>query len=246
MRGERMPLTLEMLLEDVKYMEEKGMSSITLVGGTDLQGLDAQIRDVVSAVRQTSDSELTINVGPSISAETLRWLKSMRVERVNCPFETIDPMVFKDAKPGDSLARRVRFMEEVEREGMKLGTIVMMGLGSAQDVIRSILYLKRFGNMCAISISTFTPIVGTPWEQRAPASIFDTFKAMSIARLAFPDSQVGLAFGATISLIPHQLMAGGGNTFVGILIDRRKREDNTKLVSQYASDLGFKVRLRKP
>lgn len=239
--GERIPFTVEQIAENVEYMEKRGMSSVVLVGGTRLEGLDAQVRDVVTAVRERTDIDLTINVGPSLSVETLHWLKNVGVKKINCSLETINPTAFEDAKPSDDLRRRITLMEAIEKEEMKLGTIVMAGLGGLEDLIRSILYLRRFRNVDSISISRFTPIAGTPWADRTPASILDSFKAMSIARLAFPDSRVGLAFGGGVDLIPHQLMAGAGNNFMGIMIDRKKKQDNVARIKQFASDLGFKL-----
>jgi biotin synthase len=103
--------------------------------------------------------------------------------------------------------------------------------------------MRRFKNLTSLSVSTFTPIRGTPWAERQPASIWDSLKAMAITRLLLPDADVGLAFGGGDNLMPTKLMAGGGNTFMGMMIDYSKQTDNRASINSYASSLGFNVRL---
>ena len=67
---------------------------------------------------------------------------------------------------------------------------------------------------------------------------------MAITRLLLPDADVGLAFGGGGNLMPTTLLAGGGNTFMGMMIDYAKQSDNCSSITSYASSLGFKVKLR--
>lgn len=243
---ERSRLTTRELIQGVKYAVDKGVQSIILVGGTDLDGLDSPVRRAVERVREITDVDLAVDVGPSLSQETVRWLKNEKVSTIYCSIETVNPRAFMEAKPGDSLNARIEFMEMLESEGVKLGNVVMNGLGSTADLLRSILYLKRFKNLSYLYISTFQPVENTSWAGRRPASVWASLKALSIARLISPHAHVGLAEvevenPGSIKRTPSQLSAGGGNALAGVLVYKGKRINNVELVRSYASSLGFET-----
>lgn len=244
---ERSRLTTRELIQGVKYAVDKGVQSIVLVGGTDLGGLDSPVRRAVEKVREITDIDLAIDVGPSLSQETVRWLKDEKVSTVYCSIETVNPSAFTKAKPGDSLNARIECMAMLEGAGVKLGNVVMNGLGSTADLLRSILCLKRFKSLSYLYISTFRPVKGTPWEGKRPASVWTSLKALSIARLVFPRAHVGLAEvgvedPGNIARTPFQLLAGGGNALAGVLVYKERRINNMDLIRSCASSLGFETR----
>jgi biotin synthase len=245
--NERAKLNRRELVRAVAYSLERGVQSIVLVGGTNLGGSDSEVREIVERIRQVSDVDLALDVGPSLSEGTVKWLKSRNVSTIYYSVETINRRAFANAKPDDSLDKRIECMEALERNGMKLGSIVMNGLGSNVDLLRSILYLRRFKrNLSHLYISTFQPVRGTPWANRAPGSVRASLKALAIARLMFPKTHIGLAEvevedPGSLARASSQLAAGGGNSLAGLLIYKKKRVDNIGPISREASSLGFKV-----
>ena len=234
------------LIQGVRYALDEGVQSIILVGGTDLDGLDSPVRRVVERVREITGVDLAVDVGPSLSQETVEWLKDEKVGTVYCSIETVNPRAFAKAKPGDSFNARVECMAMLECAGVKLGNVVMNGLGSTADFLKSILYLKRFKNLSYLYISTFQPVGGTPWAGRRPASDWASLKALSIARLTFPHAHIGLAEvelenPGSITRAPSQLSAGGGNTLAGVLVYKDKKVNNVESIRSYASPLGFET-----
>lgn len=245
-RDERSRLTPKELVQGVRYALDRGVQSIVLVGGTDLGGSDPSVRRMVQKVREVTDVDLAVDVGPSLSQDTVEWLKDERVGTVYCSIETVDRRAFARAKPGDSLEARVECMEMLQSAGMKLGNVVMNGLGSATDLLKSIVYLRRFRNLSYLYISTFHPVRGTPWASRHPASIRTSLKALAIARLVFPKVHVGLAEvevedPGSAARLPSQLLAGGGNTLAAVLVYKRRRIDNIGPIGRDASLLGFEI-----
>jgi biotin synthase len=245
-RNERSTLTQRELVRGVRYALARGVRSIVLVGGTDLSGSDALVRDAVEKVREVTNMELAVDVGPSLSVDTVRWLKNEHVSTIYCSIETTDRRAFIEAKPGDSLDTRVECMKMLQREGMKLGSVVMNGLGGVVGLLESILYLKRFSNLSHLYISTFHPVRGTPWASRHPASVQRSLKALAIARLAFPKAHIGLAEvevedPGSAARTSSQLMAGGGNSMAGLLVYKKRRIDNVEPISREASMLGFRT-----
>jgi len=244
---ERSPLTLRETLRGVRFALERGVGSIVLVGGTDLSGSDAQVRTLVARIREATDVPLGLDVGPSLSAATLRWLGERSVDPIYCSMETIDPAVFANAKPGDDLAARLRFMRRVERSGSHLGNIVMNGLGGPESLLRTVLASREFPRTSHLHISTFHPVPGTPWARRRAASVRSSLKALAIARLAFPPLQLGLAEVGVenprdLASVPSQLRAGGGNTIAAVLVYKHLRIDHRDRIRADAAAEGFEVR----
>jgi len=243
---ERSPLTLREAVQGVRFVASKGVDSIVLVGGTDLEGSDAQLRRLVTRVREVTDLDLAVDVGPSLSERTVRWLGRAGISPIYCSMETIDAGVFQNAKPGDNLAARLRFMEMVERCGGQLGNIVMNGLGTTESLLRTVLATRRFPHTTHLHISTFHPVAGTPWAGRRPASLRSSLKVLAIARLAFPTLQIGLAEVGVenpreLTSVASQLAAGGGNTLAGVLVYKRARMDNLGSIRAQAIASGFTV-----
>lgn len=243
-QDERAKLSKNALIKAVRYATDRDVQSIVLVGGTNSEGSDAEVREAVKTVRSVSDVELGVDVGPSLSPETLEWLKGENARTVYCSIETANPGDFQKAKPGDDLYGRIRFDLMLERHGMRHGNVVMNGLGTTEDLLNSILFLKQFRRLSYLYISTFHPVRGTPYARKRPASLRTSLKALAIARFVFPKVHLGLAEvevedPGSAARTSSQLMAGGGNTFAGILIYRNRSVDNIERIKQEASAVGF-------
>lgn len=71
--------------------------------------------------------DIWINVEPSLSKDDLVKLKDLGVKEVCSSLETINPDVFKDAKPGDSLEARMKLAEEINEVELDLKSVMMVG-----------------------------------------------------------------------------------------------------------------------
>ncbi len=221
-RAERDVLTIDEIMKNIKKVEEiKEISSIILVGGSDLNGQDEIILDIIKMARNITNMEIEIDVGAPLKIETLETLKDYNVT-VYSAIETINSELFKDAKPGDSLDLRIELLDNLEKLNMNIGTIVM-NMGNEKDFYDSIEFLKKYKNLKYLYFSTFKPVKGTPWENKKPANIEDTIKFIEYSRYIFPDKHIALADveieGGSISpWILRELDHGAGNTLAGILI----------------------------
>ena len=243
---ERSRLTVRELIRGVRFAVKNGVESIVLVGGTDFAGSDERLRKLIVRVREVTDLDLAVDVGPSLSEGTVRWLGAQGVSTIYCSMETLNAEAFAEAKPGDDLAARLRFMEMVERSGGHLGNVVMTGLGTVEDLLRTVLETRRFPHTTHLHISTFQPVRGTPWARRRPASLKTSLKTLAIARLALPKLQLGLAEvgvenPGALSSVASQLEAGAGNTLAGLLVYKNMKIDNMQWIKNQASSLGFEV-----
>jgi biotin synthase len=245
-QDERDEIPRRALVDAARYATDRGVQSIVLVGGTDPDGSDRKVRRAVEAVRSVTEVELALDVGPSLSPDTVDWLKDQNARTIYGSIETSNPRVFRNAKPGDDLNDRVEFDRMLEHHGIRLGNIVMNGLGTTEDLLASILSLRRFRRLSYLYISTFCPVRGTPFAHKRPGSLRASLKALAIARLAFPRVHLGLAEvevedPGSAARTSSQLAAGGGNTFAGILIYRNRRVDNLDRIRQEASAAGFSL-----
>ncbi|BBE42852.1 hypothetical protein [Conexivisphaera calida] len=145
----------------------------------------------------------------------------MGVRTIFSAVETTSPREFEEAKPGDSLSERIGLLHDAHDVGLRTGTVIMNGLGNP---VKTLMDLRREAPwLDYIYISTFSPVPGTPWEGRAPASVDDSMDLVALTRLMFPCAHIALAdvlpeVGDTSRYLIHELAAGAGNTFSGLLV----------------------------
>lgn len=205
------PLTLDEIKLAAELMKEAGIKRIELGGGTVWSGIGEQVVEAVKAVKQIAPFEIWINVGPALNADDLINLKDLGVKEVCSSLETINPTVFREAKPGDSFEARMRLAEEINKAGLGLVSVMMVGIGSSyEDYVEHIFWLKGFKNLSHFCITGLNPLPGTPFESKPPANPFEVAKAGAIARLVLrtPD----ISFGGMMNdwrLLPLAVMAGG-------------------------------------
>lgn len=199
-----------------------GVRQVHLSGGTSLEGYDAEILAMVRAIRNVSDIDVEVNLGPSLAAETVRALKEMQVRSITSSLETFNEYLFQRAKPGDSLARRKALLELCEAEGMSLRSIMLVGLGESYgDRVNHLFYLRGFRHLYHLRFSRFYPYPGTAYSEQPRCSPWELARTVAVARLILPRVELGLAAGNTPDDIPLWLLAGGGNQLLGITVSRK-------------------------
>ncbi len=250
-RSERSLLPPGTLLRAVRFAVGRGVRAIVLIGGTNLRGSDEEIRGIVRSVRRVSAIDLALDVGPSLAPETLGWLKDQGVRTIYSALETTNAREFRRAKPGDDLDARIALDAHVDRLGMALGNVLMTGLGTSVDLLRSILFLKRYPSLTYLYFSTFHPVRGTPWAQRRPGSLRLSLRALAIARLVLPAVHLGLAEvevedPGSAARLAAQLAAGAGNTFAALLVYPHRTIDNVDAIRREALAAGFTLAGESP
>jgi len=230
-RGLRDTLTDEELRNTVEKIDKrKEITSITLVGGTDIAGQDDILLNVMKSVRNITDIDITIDVSAPLSMGTLEILKEEGVTAIYFSIETINSEIFKEAKPGDSLDKRVKLLHDASSLNIPVGTIIMNGLGSESEVIKSIDFMQQFRNVKYLYVSTFNPVRGTPWENMKAACINDSLRYIAYARHKLRNAHIGLvdveAEGSSVAgMVSQELSFGGGNTLAGMLVYKTIRKD---------------------
>jgi len=203
-------LTIEEVELGAKLISETGTKRVEIGGGTPREGAGERVLNAARAIKKVSSMEIWVNVGPSLSRGDLLKLKELGVKEVCSSLETINPEVFREAKPGDSLEARMRLAEEINEAGLGLTSVMMVGIGSSyEDYVRHLFWFKKFENLSHVCITGLNPIPGTPFESKPMANPFEVAKAGAIARLVLrtPD----ISFGGVMNdpkLLPLWIMAG--------------------------------------
>ncbi len=241
-RAQRTPPSLPVVIEHTRHMVERGIPAVLYGGGIS----SASGRMAVSIARRArglGDEELMFNVGP-VDEESLEELGRLGVRRFVVSLETMDRGLFMDARPGDDLGGKLEFVQLLAERGMGVEPILMNGIGEPRDLIRSVVALGDVRNLVGLRFSTFSPVPGTPWERRQPASVLTTLKACAISRIMYPRLRLDMAAGTPEGIKPLSLLAGCGDEMVGVIAGRRGVVDRIDELSRYALEMGFSVEPR--
>ncbi len=122
------PLTIEEIELGAKLIDSTGTKRVELGGGTLWNGAGEKVIEAVKAVKKVSSMDIWINVGPALNKNDLIRLKELGVKEVCSSLETINPKVFKEAKPGDSLEARMKLAEEINEVGLGFKSVMMVGM----------------------------------------------------------------------------------------------------------------------
>lgn len=223
---DEIPLSIDEILRGVAYIQEQGIKKFHLSGGTTLGSEGKDILAIVRAIREAgfADLGIEINCGAAMSLETLKELKRLGVYRVSAVFETVNPEVFQRLKPGDNLEAKKQFAQRIGEAGLKLGTGIMAGLSPEetkyQDYVEFMFLVKQYKHLHYVYVSKFTPFKGIAIENHPACSAQEAARVIAIMRLVMPDIDISSAAGWNTEDTPTPLMAGSGNTALGIHINR--------------------------
>lgn len=219
---------IDEVLASVKAIDGMGIRHLHLSGGSDLAGYDNEMAEVVNAIRDVSDIEVEVNLGPSFSREGVLRFKQLGVRSVTSSLEVFNPEVFAKAKPGDSLEERKRLIETCQQEGMQVRSMMLVGLGETEaDRIDHLYWLKDFSRLYQLRFSRFQPYAGTAYADHPRCSPWELVRLVAVARLLMPTVDLGLAAGNSIDDLPLWYSAGGGNQVLGASVSLRKGNGDT-------------------
>ncbi len=217
-------LTVDEILDGVRYLNEHGISNFHLSGGTTLDSNGHEVVSIVEKIRSISDSEITVNVGAALSRDTLIALMKLGVTKIGSSFEVINPGLFSQFKAGDSLEKKMKLAREINELRLGLGTGMLAGLNLEpsryQDYVDFIFHVKQYEHLESVYVSRFFPNKGTPLEKHPRCSTTEGARIIAVMRLILRSIDIGPAAGWSYDDIPVWVNAGGGNRIGGIHISR--------------------------
>lgn len=239
----------------IRHLHLSGGTRLVREGGT---GYDALIIELVQAIQSITDVEIEVNLGPSLTRAGVRDLKSLGVAAVTSSLEVLNAGLFVRFKPGDNLSDRIRLMEICEEEEMPIRSMMLVGLGETDaDRIAQLHFLRRFKMLRHLRFSRYMPFPGAA-AGGVRCSPWPVARLTAIARLMFPQLDLGLAAGNSPDDIPLWWLAGGGNQVLGATVsmkaprgkengeaivipvsDRITIHDNRAQIACYLGELGL-------
>lgn len=215
-------MTIPEILVGVRYLNENGIYSYHLSGGSDLQSDGEDMIEIVEHIYKAGyrKSNIFVNCGASISLENLRYLKKLGVKRMGSVFETMNPVVFKHLKPGDNLQEKIDFAHRIGECDIDLGTGFMAGIGPEEnhieDYIHALFAIKQFPHLTSVYFSKFTQSNHILMENHPNCSLIEAVCLIAIARLVLRNIDISPAAGWTEDERPFAYEAGAGNSFFSI------------------------------
>lgn len=129
--SEESVLTEEEISTGAKAIEETGVSSVHLGGGTTLGAEGKEVIEAVKAFKDASNLNVWVKAGPGFSEEGLKELKKLEVDCIAVPLEVLKEELFRKVKPGDSLEVRKELTQMVNNLGIPLNSVLICGIGES-------------------------------------------------------------------------------------------------------------------
>ena len=210
--------------EGARYIKSTGTQRMEVGAGTNPTEADRIVACARAAV-ESSGLTVWVNAGPCFTKSHLEQLKDAGIEEVGASLETINPQVFARVKPGDNLEQRMQLAQDIKSVGLKLASVMMVGLGSnTADYVKHLFWLKDIG-VDHMPITGLNPIQGTPLANADPASPLEVCRVAAVTRLVLRDADISV--GGMMNdprLLPLQVMAGANRAIhLGAHVHRHRR-----------------------
>jgi biotin synthase len=214
----RYRMSRDEIIASVDYaVESLGFKAIVLQSGEDESYSDDELVSIVSEIRKKHGILLFMSIGKR-SRECYSRLFDAGAYGALVRFETSNSELYEKIRPGKKLEDRLSLIRWLKKKGFILATGFMIGIpGSTNDdLINDILLTKKISPEM-YSFGPFIPHPQTPLGQSDMPSLGFCLKAISIARLADPQSHI-LVTTALETLSPESkeqgLLAGANSLMI--------------------------------
>ena len=200
----------EVRIEDIPKIAEAfkktGTATVEIGGGTNPETAGPTVIRILRVLRDAG-LNVWVNVGPALEQEHILEMKKLGVEAITSSFETMNEEVFQKIKSGDSLEKRKRLANLINENGVKLVSVLMVGLGeSFQDRVNHLFYLADLDNFQWLCVTWLRVYPNSPLEGNImPPSPIEAARTAAIARLIFRSIDIGVSGPQHIQL---SIMAG--------------------------------------
>ncbi|VVB72375.1 FO synthase subunit 1 [uncultured archaeon] len=171
-----------------------GTTTVEIGGGTDPDEAGSNVLKILKILREES-LNVWVNVGPALDEGHIQEMKNLQVEAITSSFETMNPRVFQEIKPGDSLEKRIALANLIDQNAVPLISVLMVGLGeSYQDRVDHLFYLNDLKHFYQLAVSWLRIFSGSPLESRiVPPTPIEAARTVAIARLIIRDKYINVS-----------------------------------------------------
>jgi len=162
-----------------------GLGTVVLQSGEDPFYDMRVVGELVAAIKGLGLA-VTLSLGERSFEELQHW-RQCGADRYLLKFETSNPALHAQHRPGRSLARRLECFENLQRLGYEAGAGMIVGLPgqSLEDLADDLLLLERLQPAMA-SAGPFLPHPDTPLAGQPAGDVNLSLRTMALMRLLLP------------------------------------------------------------
>ncbi|WP_052078582.1 radical SAM protein [Spirochaeta lutea] len=195
-RISRYRLDEQRIMEVIRRGMDAGLRSFVLQGGEDPSWqphrLCRLVETIKTAIARSSapDTALTLSAG-CLAIPVYRRLADSGLDRYLLRFETSDPVLFSNLRPGTSLTRRIDTLRAIRDAGLEVGSGYMTGLpGETEETrINNALVCRDLG-VDMVGVGPFIPHPATPLGTAPQQPLELALKATALLRLLLPQANI--------------------------------------------------------
>lgn len=171
------------ILSAARRIRGEGIGTVVLQSGEEGSLPQEQLCSLVEKIKIDTGLAITLSVGERPKEEYRAFFEA-GADRYLLKFETTDPDLYRRLRPGRSLHERLRALTDLRELGFEVGTGNMVGLpGQGPETLADDLLMMKSLDADMLGIGPFLPHPQTPLAASPPGDVFETLKALAVARL---------------------------------------------------------------
>ncbi len=177
------------LISLMDYLYNHGRRVILLQSGEDNshEYINMLSRCIENIKNRSKDCIIILCLG-NLSRQQYLQLRTAGADRYVIKFETSNPVIYRNAKPHDTLQNRLKCMNYILEAGFKLGSGNIVGLPgqSITDIVNDLLLMHQY-NLSMNSSTVFIPAEGSVYKDEPLGDIRLTLNTMALMRIMNPN-----------------------------------------------------------
>lgn len=188
-KRKRYTISREELLAIVSNVYAKGRRVLLLQSGENnsREYVDFIAGCLAAVKRKFADLTVILCMG-NLKHAQYRQLRESGADRYILKFETSNPELYKQIKPGASLSERTGCLNHLAELGYEVGTGNIIGLPgqTLQDLVNDVLFLAQF-KLSMISSTVFIPGEDSDYRAEPMGDVDPVLNFMALMRIMRPD-----------------------------------------------------------
>lgn len=187
-REKRYTIGYDELLRIVEDVYQKGRRVLLIQSGenSSQKYIDFIDKCVKGIKQKFSDLSIILCLG-NLTYNQYRQLREAGAERYILKFETSNPVLYHQVKPGDSLSRRIECLSQLIELGFEVGSGNIVGLPNQtiEDIVKDLFFFSQF-KLTMASSSVFIPGEHSKYRDKPQGDLNLTLNFMALMRMLYP------------------------------------------------------------
>lgn len=175
-------------LHQAEYVYNKSTKVLLLQSGENRSQsyVDFVSKCIASAKEKYNDLTIILCLG-NLNYEKYKQLRESGADRYILKFETSNPVLYKQIKPGDSLNERLECINMLGELGYEVGSGNIIGLPNQtiEDIVNDLFFIEKL-KLKMISTSVFIPGEESNYRSEQSGDLDITLNYMALMRIKYP------------------------------------------------------------